>query len=66
MANMKAIHERLGNTVCRRCIRKAYQVDLEPSDCYYAMYPSACSACGEVHNIVVDLRRSGKLKLLFK
>ncbi len=66
MANMKSIHERLGNTVCRRCIRKAYKVALEPADCYYAMYPSACSSCGEVHNIVVDLRRSGKMKLLFK
>lgn len=66
MANMASIHRDLGNTVCRRCIRKRYKVNLEPSDCIYAMYPSPCSSCGFVHNIVIGLHTSGKLKLLLK
>lgn len=63
---MNTIHEQLGNNVCRRCINRTFHVNLEPPDCSYAMYPSPCSACGNVHNIVIGLRRSGKLKLLLK
>lgn len=66
MANMNTIHRDLGNTVCRRCINKFYDVDLQPDNCVYAMYPSQCDACGNVHNIVVELRTSGKMKLMFK
>lgn len=66
MANMDKIHRTLGDSVCRRCIARQYRVDLLPNDCWYATYPHACSSCGEIHNIVVDLRPSGKRKLFFK
>ena len=66
MANMESIHESLGPNVCRRCIRKRYNVDLQPEDCVYAHFPGECSCCGIPHNLVVGLRLSGKLKLLGK
>ena len=66
MVTMNTIHQVLGSTVCRRCICKRFKVNLEPSDCEYGMYPSPCSSCGNVHNIVIALRTSGKLKLLLK
>ena len=66
MANMVSIHESLGPNVCRRCIRRAYRVDLLPKDCVYAHFPGVCSCCEEPHNLVTGLTLSGKLKLLGK
>ena len=66
MASMKDIHSALGANVCRRCINRWYRANLEPSDFIYADYPHPCSCCGNVQNIVVDLRNSGKLKMMLK
>ena len=66
MVNMDRIRRELGESVCRRCISGFYRVDLQPEDCWYATYPHPCDHCGQIHNIVVDLKLSGKRKLLFK
>ena len=63
---MSQIHERLGNTLCRRCIARKYHVDLQPMDCKYEIYPSVCDCCDTVHNIVIGLNGSGRRKLLFR
>jgi hypothetical protein len=66
MVSMERIHRELGQEVCRRCIAKRYNVSLLPEDCWYDTYPHPCSICGEVHNIVIDLKRSGRRKLFFR
>ena len=53
--------------ICRRCINKEYDVELQPSDCIYAFpFPLRCSRCGEQRNIVGDLRISGKVKMILR
>ena len=66
MVSMDRIHRELGEEVCRRCIAKRYNVSLLPEDCWYDTYPHPCAVCGEVHNIVIDLKRSGRRKLFFR
>ena len=64
---MKTINDKLGHTVCRRCINEAFQVELEPKDCHYGgPYLQECQVCKNMHHIVVGLTLSGRIKLLKK
>ncbi len=65
MAVTRFIQKEYRRDICRRCINRLYGARLNPSDCRYGIpYPQTCPCCGKVHNIVTDLRFSGKLKLL--
>ena len=67
MATEQDVFNKLGKTVCRRCINREFGVDLNPEDCTYENpFPELCSNCGEIRNIVTGLRLRGKIKLLFK
>lgn len=67
MATEQDIFNRLGKTICRRCINREYGVELKPEDCVYDIpFPARCRNCGEMRNIVTGLRLRGKMKLLFK
>jgi len=48
---------------CRRCINAEYHLDLETSDCLYFHFPLECERCGEVRNIVTDIRFMKRLPL---
>ena len=65
MFNPNKIKERYGALICRRCLNKKYKVHLIPDDCIYE-YRYVCPRCREMHNIVSDLRFSGKMKMLLK
>lgn len=66
MLTMNRIRTKYGGNLCRRCINEAYQVQLQTNDCWYEYYPHVCPRCGEIHNIVNDLKLSAKLRLLLK
>lgn len=66
MINTEKLRTELGYCVCRGCINAYYSVNLKPKDCYYELYPRACSRCGEMSGIVTDFRAWGKVKLFFK
>ena len=52
--------------LCRRCINRQYGVNLKPRDCKYWAWQTPCAQCGNVHNIVVGLRFTGKWKMYFR
>ena len=66
MVSMDRIHKDLGIHPCRKCINERYKAALLPEDCQYYIYPVKCTKCGDVHNIVIGLNLSGKMKLLLK
>lgn len=68
MKTMRQIHNELGMNVCRQCINKEYNTNITRNDCcYISDYgKQSCSCCGELRNIVVELRIKGRLKLFFK
>ena len=65
MFDPKRIKSRYGVMICRRCLNEKYKIHLVPEDCIYE-YRHICPRCEEVHNIVSDLRFSGKRKMLWK
>lgn len=50
---------------CRECINKMYKKNLKPKNCVYLPYPVECHKCGKVKNIVIDVTKSGRFKLIF-
>lgn len=54
------------NDICRSCLNEELHIDLEPVDCYYLMYPQMCRRCGEMKNIVTDIRWRKRIRLLLK
>lgn len=66
MVTISKIISKFGGNICRRCINETFNSTLLSEDCLYEMYPSKCSCCGEMRNIVSGFRSSGKIKLLFK
>lgn len=50
---------------CRRCINKMYGLKLKPQDCIYLEYKYECNGCQTMQNIVYDIRKSSRIKLLF-
>ena len=52
--------------ICRRCINRQYGINLQSRDCKYWHWPTHCAQCGNVRNIVVGLRFSGKWKMAFR
>lgn len=66
MLTMNKIRTKYGGNLCRRCVNEAYHVQLRSHDCWYEYYPHVCPRCGEIHNIVNDLKLSAKLRLLLK
>ena len=41
---------------CRECLNRKYSVKLKPKNCVYGEYPHICRECGEVRNIVDDIK----------
>lgn len=67
MLNLSKIYALFGGGICRRCLNRVCHVNLERTDCVYGNpYPMCCPRCGEMHNIVTDLRFTGRIKLMFK
>ena len=67
MAAIKDIKKKFGGLICRSCINKEYNVNLNRSDCIYGIpFPDICRCCEEHKNIVTDFTFGGKLKMLFK
>ena len=67
MAMHRRIQDKNGRYICRSCINRLYGVRLKTSDCRsWLPYPQQCPCCGERRSIVIDLRLSGRLKLLGK
>lgn len=58
------IKKRLDN-LCRDCLNREYGIGLEPEDCRYFAYPSACASCGKVKNIVVKISFSKRMMIRF-
>ncbi len=50
---------------CRECLNRVYHLKLERQDCLYIRYPGKCMYCGDIKNIVEDIRWSGRIKLIF-
>ncbi len=63
---MNKIYRELGDFPCRRCINKKFDVRLEPKDCIYLENEDYCSYCKNIRHIVVGLKMSGKIKMMFK
>lgn len=61
----KAIEDNLG-LICRNCMNEKFNLRLKPGDCYYTIYPSVCLSCGEVKNIVENIRFSKRMMIRFK
>lgn len=51
---------------CRECINGQYGLRLNRSDCIYLIYPTECSCCGQVRNIVADITLWGRCKILLR
>ena len=66
MISIKQIQRLYGQNVCRHCINKLTGARLERRDCVYDTYQRVCPSCELMQNIVMDLRFSGKLKLMGK
>ena len=47
-------------------INDSFRSHLRHTDCFYSLFPDVCSVCGQMRNIIVGLRLSGKLKMLTK
>ncbi|MBQ8161025.1 MAG: hypothetical protein IJ083_09760 [Clostridia bacterium] len=60
------IYKLNGGYICRRCINDDYHIHLRHRDCRYLPVQSTCPACHGTRNLVVGVRLSGQLKLLFK
>ncbi|MDY5577525.1 MAG: hypothetical protein SPF70_08705 [Lachnospiraceae bacterium] len=54
----------LGN-YCRSCLNKMYHLNLETKDCVYMEYKYECRKCKTVQNIVLDIKKMSRYKLLF-
>ena len=50
---------------CRSCLNQEYGLNLKPKDCLYEDYPYVCQYCGEVKNIVNDIRFRKKMLFPF-
>lgn len=48
---------------CRRCINKNFGISLKPEDCVYLPYMAVCHSCGELRNIVMQVRPQMRWKL---
>ena len=59
------INAELGR-VCRNCLNEQYHLGLSSKHCSYMMYPSVCSRCGEVKNIVVSINFFKRLMIRLK
>ncbi len=57
-------HEAL-NRSCRECINISYNLRLQSKDCVYYHIPGKCPICGQMKNIVMDIRFTSRGKLLF-
>lgn len=66
MQYMSRCHRHIcSGTLCRQCINKLYHLNLQPYDCKYFFYPTTCSSCMDVCNIITGLTVTGRLKLLW-
>lgn len=57
MFKYRYIKAELGR-VCRACLNQNHRLSLTPRDCLYDDYPHICAGCGEVKNIVSDVKLS--------
>lgn len=52
------------NKYCRECMNRKYHLSLATKDCEYIYFPRECKRCGEVKNIVRDIKIFSRWKLL--
>ena len=65
MLTAEKIRKQQGDYICRRCINRLYDADLERKDCLYGFF-ALCRCCKKEANIVTGFTTSGKLKLILK
>lgn len=66
MQYMSRCHRHIcSGTVCRKCINEIYGLKLHPYDCKYFFYPTSCSVCMDVCNIITGLTITGWFKLFW-
>ena len=65
MLTAEKIRKQKGDYICRKCINRIYEVNLERKDCRYGYY-AVCRCCNNDANIVVGFTLPGQLKLLLK
>ena len=63
--NYRYLKNDLGSS-CRACLNDKYKLKLKSEHCHYMMYPQLCKNCNEMKNIVVGIRFSKRIGLLFK
>ena len=56
-------HEVLSNQ-CRECLNRELGLKFEREDCLYLPYPELCSSCRQMRNIVADISRRKRWKIL--
>ncbi len=52
--------------LCRACVNKKYDLDLQPCDCDYDAYRENCKSCQERKNIVLQVRFLKRIRITFK
>ena len=60
-----SLNENMGRA-CRSCLNEKFGVDLKPRDCSYSIYPGQCRICGEMKNIVQEIKWRKRIFLRFK
>lgn len=50
---------------CRTCLNQMYHMRLQSKDCNYIAYKYTCGKCGEMQNIVADIRKMSRYKVFF-
>ena len=65
MLDLEPVKQKYGDYICRRCLNKEYNVNIQPKDCDRYYY-GHCRCCKEDRRLVVSLTPIGKIKMLLK
>ena len=65
MLDLEPVKRKYGDYICRRCLNKEYNVNIQPKDCDRYYY-GHCRCCKEDRRLVVSLTPIGKIKMLLK
>ena len=65
MISLEKVRKTYGDYICRRCLNRVYNANLEHKDCRY-IYFGVCPCCKEERHLVGELKKSGKIKVLLK
>ena len=59
----KAFKQATPGMLCRECINQRYGSRLKRNDCRYGIYLSYCECCGQLKNIVTDIKLFSRWKI---